>query len=116
MNRTLITSLGFTLLASVQLAGCADGPEECLPGDIECAAGGADGKADGFDYKNDPVRMSQHLQYKLASLPKKGWRNEPVWKTTYPEAVGHAEVVWADTYWPTSDGSHNNRWLGETVK
>ena len=117
MKRTLLTGLGLTLLGSLQLAGCADsGPaDDCQPGDIECAPPGADGKADGYDYKNDPARMSQHLEYKLENLPKKGWRDVPAWKAQYPEAVGKAETIWADTYWPTSQGSHNNRWQGDTV-
>src|SRR4029079_12631379 len=40
----------------------------------------------------------------------------PAWKDAYPEAVGHAAAVWADTYWPASANSHNARWQGETVK
>jgi len=101
------------------LAACATddtSADDCLPGDIDCAAPASDGgKADGFDYKNDPKRMSQHLTYTLDKLPKKGWRDTPVWKSTYPEAVGKAATVWADTYWPTSQGSHNNRWQGSTI-
>ncbi|HEU0032035.1 MAG TPA: proprotein convertase P-domain-containing protein [Kofleriaceae bacterium] len=106
------------LLTSVNLIGCAadSSEDECLPGDIDCAPAGADGKADGFDFKNDPVRMSQHLNYRLAELPKTGKRTNPVWKNEYPAAVGVADVAWADTYWPTSEGSHNNRWQGDTVK
>ncbi len=114
MNRVL-------LLASLPLlAACAttDTTDDCQPGDIDCAPAGSDGggKADGFDYKNDPLRMSEHLTYELAKLPKKGWRDTPVWKDSYPEAVGKAATVWADTYWPTSQGSHNNRWQGASVK
>ena len=119
MKRTLLTGLGLTLLGSLQLVGCAadeGGGDDCLPGDIECAAPSADGKADGFDYKNDPTRMSQHLEYKLASLPKKGKLTTPTWKAQFPQAVGTAAVAWADTYWPTSDGSHNTRWQGASVK
>lgn len=119
MKRSLFATLGLTLLGSVPLIGCADSAEECLPGDIDCADASTctdGGKCDGFDYKNDPKRMSQHLQYKLSELPKKGTRTVPVWKDQYPEAVGHADVMWADTYWPTSEGSHNNRWLGATVQ
>jgi hypothetical protein len=117
--KRLLTGLGLTLLGSVQLVGCAadEAGDDCLPGDIECAApGGADGKADGFDYKNDPARMSQHLEYKLASLPKKGKLTTPTWKAQYPDAVGRVPVAWADTYWPTYDGSHNARWQGATIK
>jgi hypothetical protein len=116
--RSLLTTLGLSLLgATLGCAGSNDSSDCALPGDIDCAgpaSGG--GKADGFDYKNDPARMSQHLTYKLASLPKKGWRDKPVWKDTYPEAVGKAATVWADTYWPTSEGSHNNRWQGESIQ
>ncbi|MGE0549821.1 MAG: hypothetical protein AB7R00_22320 [Kofleriaceae bacterium] len=98
-------------------AGSDSGPaEDCLPGDQECAAPGADGKADGFDYKNDPARMSQYLNYRLAELPMKGKLTDPVWKARYPQAVGTVPVAWTDTYWPTYDGSHNARWISPTVK
>jgi len=119
MKRRLLTGLGLTLIGSAHLMGCAssDDQNDCQPGDIDCAApAGGDGKADGFDYKNDPTRMSQHLTYDLSKLPKKGFRDTPVWKDRYPEAVGKAETIWADTYWPTSEGSHNNRWQGPSGK
>lgn len=119
MKRSLLSGLGLLLLSSVQLAGCAtdDAGGECLPGDIECAdPATGDGKADGWDYKNDPARMSQRLTYKLAELPKKGKLTTPVWKAQYPGAVPGLPVAWADTYWPTSEGSHNNRWQGASVK
>jgi hypothetical protein len=118
MKRT-IASLGLLLLGSTSLVGCATdaSDEDCLPGDAECNSTPlSNGKADGFDDQNDPAAMSQHLVYKLSDLPKKGWRNEPAWKTTYPEAVGRSETIWADTYWPASEGSHNARWQGPTVK
>lgn len=110
--------LGFGLVLAVGACASNESSDDCQPGDIDCAADGASGggKADGFDYKNDPARMSQHLNYKLADLPKKGFRDTPVWKDRYPEAVGKAESIWADTYWPTAEGSHNNRWQGATVK
>jgi hypothetical protein len=114
--KSSLVGFGFVLL----VGACANSEpaDDCQPGDIECAADSASGggKADGFDYKNDPARMSQHLTYKLADLPKKGFRDTPVWKDRYPEAVGKAEAIWADTYWPTSEGSHNNRWQGPSVK
>jgi hypothetical protein len=119
MKRSLLTGLGLTLLTSVQMLGCAieeDAGDECLPGDIDCAEPSADGKADGFDYKNDPARMSQNLKYTLADLPKKGELKTPVWKAQFPEAATRVPVAWADTYWPTAEGSHNVRWLGPTVK
>ncbi|MDB4963742.1 MAG: hypothetical protein JWP01_3741 [Myxococcales bacterium] len=119
MKRSLLTGLGLTLLTSVQLAGCATDEDagECLPGDIDCAeVDGTDGKADGFDYKNDPARMSQRLTYKLADLPKQGRLTTPVWKAQYPSAPATMPVAWADTYWPTAEGSHNHRWQGASVK
>jgi hypothetical protein len=115
----LVAGLGLLLVGSINLVGCAaDGPgEDCLPGDADCNDTPlSDGKADGFDDKNDPEAMSQHLVYKLADLPKKGWRDQPAWKSTFPEGVGKSETIWADTYWPSSQGSHNTRWQGATVK
>jgi hypothetical protein len=117
MKRTLLAGLGLTLVTSINLVGCADsGESECLPGDIECADASSDGKADGWNSQNDPRYFATHLEYKLASLPKKGELKTPVWKDKYPEAVGTAAVAWSDTYWPTGEGSHNHRWLGSTVK
>lgn len=119
MKSRLLTGLGITLVSSLNLMACAtdSSSQECLPGDIDCADdSGAGGKADGFDFKNDPARMSQHLNYRLSELPKKGSRTTPVWKDQYPEAVGKAAVAWADTYWPTSEGSHNNRWQGDSIQ
>lgn len=118
MKRTVLVGLGLSLVGS--LLGCAadaGGGEDCLPGDAECNTRPVgDGKADGFDDKNDPAQMAQHLEYHLDQLPKKGTRETPVWRDTYPEAVGKAATVWADTYWPASEGSHNARWQGANVK
>jgi hypothetical protein len=111
--------LGLSLLGSVPLlAGCADSAgDDCQPGDAECNSRAVgDGKSDSWDDVNDPGQMAQHLEYHLAMLPKKGWRNDPVWKSSFPEAVGKAATVWADTYWPASEGSHNARWQGPDVK
>ena len=120
MSRSLVTGLGLalTLLGTSQLVGCADSspPADCQPGDIECAPPSTGGKADGWDSTNDPQYFAQHLEYHLDKLPKKGWRDTPYWKDQYPEAVGKAEAVWADTYWPASEGSHNARWQGAGVK
>ena len=118
--KTLFAGLGLALISSLSITACAtddSSSDECMPGDIDCAdpaSGG--GKADGFDYKNDPARMSQHLEYKLASLPKKGKLEKPIWKDRYPQAVAGIKVAWADTYWPTSEGSHNARWQSPTTK
>jgi hypothetical protein len=117
MTRVL---LGLTLLGSVPLVGCAgssSAPADCQPGDADCNSRPVgEGKGDGWDDKNDPAVMAQHLEYHLSMLPKMGFRNNPVWKTSYPEAVGKAATVWADTYWPASEGSHNARWQGPSVK
>lgn len=115
--KSLIAGLGLALVGS-QVAGCADSAdssEECLPGDIDCATDGG-GKEDAFGGANDPARMSQRLNYRLAELPKKGKRTQPAWKDSHPAAVGKAPVAWADTYWPTIEGGHNNRFQGETEK
>jgi hypothetical protein len=118
--KTLLAGLGSLLLASTSLIGCAadaSSDEDCLPGDADCNDKPlSDGKADGFDDKNDPAAMSQHLVYYLDQLPMRGWRNEPAWKSQFPEAVGVSATAWADTYWPSGEGSHNHRWQGATVK
>ncbi|MBL0219947.1 MAG: proprotein convertase P-domain-containing protein [Myxococcales bacterium] len=117
--KRLLTGLGLTLLGSVQLIGCADDSsvdEDCLPGDIECAAPITGGKGDAWDPTNNPAQMSQSLNYKLTELPKKGSLKTPTWKSQFPDAVGRVPVAWADTYWPTSEGSHNARWQGAAVK
>jgi hypothetical protein len=123
MKRSLIAkSLGLGIVVSSSLLGCAtDAPsdeEECLPGDIDCAPDdeGTGGKGDAFDFANDPERMAQRLNYRLAELPKTGKRTKPVWATQFPDAVGRAEVAWADTYWPTVEGGHNTRYQGANVK
>ena len=107
--------LVLTLFTSVLVGGgCAanghdaDG-EDCQPGDLDCAAPGAHGKEDGFDDTNDPARMSQKLTYRLADLPRSGELKTPIWKAQFPDAVGQVPVAWADTYWPTNEGSHNAR-------
>jgi hypothetical protein len=112
MTRTLAA------LASIQLIACASPPDECQPGDIDCAAdSNPDGKADGWgEGANNPEAFAQHLEYHLDQLPMKGWRDKPAWATTYPEAVGKADTVWTDTYWPATDGSHNARWQDAMTK
>jgi hypothetical protein len=111
----LLATLGLSLVTS--LVGCASegADEECLPGDVDCATS-AGGKADGWDSENDPRYFANNLEYKLSSLPKKGNLTKPVWKDRYPGAMASTPVAWADTYWPSSQGSHNHRWMGSTVK
>lgn len=120
--KTIISALGISLLASVNLVACTDQAgddgEDNLPGDIDNAPdiGGDQSKADAWDAQNDPTLLSTHLVYRLSSLPKTGKLDKPVWKTRFPSVVGHIENAWADTYWPTSERSHNNRWQGDSVK
>lgn len=116
MNRTFFLAL----VSSSSLLGCAgqasDDTTTCLPGDIDCADDtGADGKGDAWDYGNDPKRLSQHLNYRLAELPRQGKLDQPVWASRYtPQADD--KPMWSDTYWPTKAGSSNARWQGRTVK
>jgi hypothetical protein len=116
--KSVIAGLGLALLGS-QVVACADAEtdaEECLPGDIDCAEASG-GKEDGFGTgTNDPARMSQRLNYRLAELPKNGKRTKPAWADTHPAAVGQAPVAWADTYWPTIEGGHNTRFQGASEK
>lgn len=115
--KSLLAGLGLALVGS-QLVACAESQgdaEECLPGDIDCATTGG-GKEDAFDGANDPARMAQRLVYRLDELPKTGKRTQPAWKDTHPAAVGKAAVAWADTYWPTVEGGHNNRFQGASEK
>src|SRR4051812_1168321 len=105
--KNVILGLGLALVGTVHLAGCATDAsnDDCQPGDADCNDRPVgDGKADGWDDQNNPSVMAQHLVYKLSDLPKKGWRDVPAWKKTYPEAVGKAATIWADTYWPASEG------------
>jgi len=90
--------------------------EECLPGDKDCADPNAGGKADAWDSKNDPRYFASNLEYRLSELPKKGGLKTAVWKDRYPNALPQTPVAWADTYWPSSQGSHNHRWMGASVK
>ncbi len=116
MKRSQLIGLGFTLAAS--LVGCAtDGADgECLPGDIDCSDASAGGKSDQWDSENDPRYFAQNLEYKLSALPKNGKLTKAVWKDRYPNALPATPVAWADTYWPSSEGSHNHRWMGPSVK
>lgn len=117
--------LSVTLLTATAIfaAGCDDSgsttsedPADNLPGDLDNNTEDPGGKADGWDYTNDPARLSQRLNYKLADLPKTGKLDKPVWKDRYPQAVGKAPNAWADTYWPTVSGSSNHRWDGRAEK
>src|SRR5687767_11779577 len=121
MKRTVLAKqFGIGIVLSTSLIGCATSEptdeEECLPGDIDCAPDDG-GKADSFGTgANDPERMGQRLNYRLAELPKTGKRTKPAWATEFPDAVGRADVAWADTYWPTVEGGHNTRYQGANVK
>jgi hypothetical protein len=118
MKRTVI-GLGLALSATAALTGgCAtEGDDsECQPGDIDCAEDGGGGKADAWDADNDPAALSSHLQYRLSELPKRGALDKPAWKDRFPNAPASMQVMWTETYFPTAQGSSNNRWLGASVQ
>jgi hypothetical protein len=116
MKTGLLLRLGLPLVTAIGCANPDTSTENCQPGDIDCAAPSTGGKGDAWDSANNPTYFSQHLEYHLAQLPAKGWRNTPYWKDAYPEAVGKAATIWADTYWPATDGSHNARWQGASIQ
>jgi hypothetical protein len=76
----------------------ADGTIQ-LPGDIDDAPAD-EGKGDRWDWINDPTRLTQRLNYRVDELPARG------------ESTHEA---WAESYWPTYEGSTNYRWQGPTV-
>ncbi len=118
MKRNLFTACLFSLpmlAAACADSGEGDDAESNLPGDIDNAEDDG-GKGDAWDYGNDPARLANRLNYRLADLPRAGKLDKPVWKDRYPAAVGRAPVAWSDTYWPTAQLSHNVRWNGRTVK
>ena len=102
---------GLGVAFSFSLLGCTS-EEECLPGDIDCSTDGADGKADGWDYTNDPARLARNLQYRLSELPREGKLDKPVWKSRFPNAPSTMNLIWPETYFPSSSGSTNARWQG----
>jgi hypothetical protein len=118
MKRTFLTACLFSL--PLVTAACSDETgdtsEDNLPGDIDNAPSDGDGKGDAWDYSNDPVRLANRLNYRLADLPRTGKLDKPVWASRYPNAVGTAPVLWADTYWPSAELSTNNRWVNRTTK
>ena len=116
MNRTLAYGLGLALLAT-PLAACmgSSGDEIHLPGDIDDAPPSSGGKGDAWNNDNDPEALATHLTYTLNTLPKDGKLDQPVWRTRFTEQPGD-EPIWAETYWPTAEGSTNARWQGANVK
>ncbi len=95
-----------TLACLLALGGCAaptspiGGFGDCnpdLPGDVDCNPAAASGKGDAWDYANDPLRVSQSLEYRAADLPLEGRASQG---------------TWAASYWPTLRGSTNYRWQG----
>ena len=96
MKRSLLTGLGLTLVSSLfDLSAAPTAATRASACRVTSTARlpRAGGKADGWDSKNDPRYFASHLEYKLASLPKKGKLTTPVWKDKYPEAVGKAAVA-----------------------
>ena len=104
MKRTLTT-----LLVSLSLfTACGDAElvddEANLPGDVDRAPALSEGgKGDEWDWANDPARLANRLNYRLADLPRNGKLERPVWSDRYPTAVGIAPVAWSDTYWPSAE-------------
>lgn len=119
MKRNLLTACLFSLpmfAAACTDAGDGSDAEDNLPGDIDNAPDGEGGKGDAWDYANDPARLAQRLNYRLAELPKVGKLDKPVWAARYPQAVGRVPLAWSDTYWPSAQLSTNIRWVGRTTK
>jgi hypothetical protein len=118
MKRQILTAC----LLSLPLFGTActdaehDDSEDNLPGDIDNAPDDGNGKGDEWDYTNDPARLANRLNYRLADIPRQGKLDSPVWKARFPQAVGVAPVAWADTYWPSAELSTNVRWVNSSTK
>jgi hypothetical protein len=119
MKRNVLTACLFSLplLATACTdAGEGSDAEDNLPGDIDNAPDGEGGKGDAWDASNDPGRLAQRLNYRLAELPRNGKLDKPVWSTRYPSLVGKAPVAWSDTYWPSAQLSTNHRWVNASTK
>lgn len=121
-RRRMKRLLSACLLASLPVVSActeaADDAEANLPGDIDnnADAQGAGGKGDAWNPDNDPAQLARSLNYRLADLPKQGKLDKPVWKDRYPTAPASMPAAWADTYWPTYEGSTNNRWIDRQTK
>jgi len=114
---TKIINLGLALTAAAHVTGCtATEDTECLPGDIDCSEEQAGGKADGWDYTNDPKRLANALQYRLADLPKTGKIEKHIWRDRFPNAPADMNIIWAESYFPSARGSTNWRWQGAGEK
>lgn len=117
MKRHLLSACLFSL--PLVAAACSDAghddSEDNLPGDIDNATDDG-GKGDAWDWGNDPARLANRLNYRLADLPRQGKLDKPVWKDRFPAAVGQVPVAWADTYWPSAELSTNVRWINATTK
>jgi hypothetical protein len=111
--------IAMSLFAAGALTACAgqgDEDGESLPGDIDDNTDSGDGKADGWDYSNDPARMANRLNYRLSELPKLGKLDAPVWKDRYPNAMAGINTIWSETYFPSAQGSVNNRWIDRDTR
>lgn len=119
MKRDLVTACLFALplvAAACTDSGSGDDAEGNLPGDIDNAPDGDGGKGDAWDYSNDPARLAQRLNYRLAELPRNGKLDQPVWKDRYPTAPATLPVAWSDTYWPSAERSTNHRWINASTR
>jgi len=116
MNRTIAYGLGLAFFAT-SLGACMGSADDVihLPGDIDDAPSSSGGKGDAWNNDNDPESLARHLTYTLNTLPKDGKLDQPVWRTRFAPQPGD-EPIWAETYWPTTDGSTNTRWQGANVK
>src|SRR5262245_32541997 len=118
MKRQILTAclLSLPLINAALSDSEQDDSESNRPGDIDNAPDDSDGKGDAWDYTNDPSRLANRLNYRLADIPRTGKLDAPVWKTRYPQAVGVSPNAWSDTYWPSAELSHNRRWVNASTK
>jgi hypothetical protein len=120
MTRMMMTCsvllVAFLPACATDVASGGDPAESDLPGDIDDAPEDTSGKDDAWDFTNDPARLAQRLNYRLADLPRNGKLDKPVWAARFPQSVGQVPVAWSDTYWPSAELSSNVRWAGAGVK
>ena len=114
MKRTVF-SLGLVITAGMG-CGLDENTTECQPGDIDCFDETAGGKADEWDGENDPRRLANSMQYRLAELPKTGRIEKHIWRERFPNAPQDMNKIWAESYFPSNKGSTNWRWISASEK